>query len=216
MFGSILRRVFGRPIDGRLSFAGRLIAIKNPTTTADAIRVSDSLTPSSASEVLVSGAIRGSIAGKPRRNEEGASDCCQVLAERMRQHGIQVVRVQRPPGPESGVDCTLHCPGGTRQVQVTRAAGFALWRELAQSGQANVDTEPCSLSNALLQTTKDKARGMVVTGVTLALDATDTPWLSMPPVADAARRMAGDFASLGFAEVWLVGPTPDFVWRLDR
>lgn len=126
---------------------------------------------------------------------------------------------------EDGVDARVSPlagagDGGTArslQIQVVSASiDSTFWQ--AQAGAAAVQYDAGSLASAgdALIGAVRKKRTRAHPAVLLALDAMSVPALAMDAVrVDARLRHGAEAGDSGFAEVWVVGPTPEMSWRFD-
>lgn len=214
-----LRALFGRGQHKRLEASvgpqSHFVAIKNPTTSADAIRIQDDRGPSV--EADAHGAeIWFKTKGPPRQNEVGTLDCCRVLADYLRRDDPAVSEPRLPPGLERGVDAEILTSSGLLSIQVTRPNVGALWHTLSRANEVSDKRDSKQLVEELLSAARKKAARLAPTGIVLALNAMDTAIHVMGPVRHQLLAHRSDFAMLGFEAVWLVGPVPELVVRLDR
>ncbi len=164
-----------------------------------------------------------SASGSSPQGEEQSLLACKLLVDRFNSLGGD----WDAPSSLDGnlVDCQAKHrsdPGRVLQVQVVRAImdqGF--WRTLnTQGATQQSDVEASALASALEKTIKTKATRIATSalaGLTLVLDATLVPVVAFDHVIEEFLRQHGVWAgSLGFEAVWVVGPLPDLVHRLDR
>jgi len=171
-----------------------------------------------------SGMIAITVSGSSPRGEEGALAACRRLVEHLNLSGnswappIEVVGVQHIDATaqrSDGID------GSTLRMQVVRAlTDPAFWRSLGHSRNAAISIPVSEAADLLKSAVEFKANKIPIeirVGITLALDATDVPGLSLDPVVDEFNSRYGVWAeSLGFEGVWVVGPWREMVKKLRR
>ncbi len=185
--------------------------------TTDGIRVGNDRI-STADDLYADGTVKFSVAGRPAQGEESSLPVCNVLRQHLNRQSPVWGEPVKPTGNEKGVDCELpHRDGKTKlKIQVVRAeAGPALRRSVARGdtveGQPSSDEIADSL-RAAIEHKRTRAFGDIV----LALDATETPRFTFAPVTTSFRKRHGVWATqIGFNQIWVVGPIPDLVERLD-
>jgi len=108
-------------------------------------------------------------------------------------------------------------------VQVVRAVVDPnLWRTLGIAGAVSQNVSATEAANSIKAAVELKASDRKIPTkdrrtITLALDATRLPGLAFDAVVDQFRVDHGSWANgLGFSAIWLVGPVPRLVWRLDE
>ncbi|WP_055531809.1 hypothetical protein [Streptomyces graminilatus] len=155
--------------------------------------------------------------GRSPSKSESELRTAQLLVQRLNQDGAQWDPPQLTNASardERGIDCEASGPNGQRlKIQVTRPERAA-WRELARGSAFRTSTSEEALVEALRfaieakQTRSDRE-------IHLALDAVHAPAHALRSVAETFRRQHGGWAvSVGFQEIWLVGPSVDLVQRL--
>ena len=190
--------------------------VGRPTT---AYRISDSsVSYSSGADLSEGGRIGFRIEGEPQQNEEGSLLAAQHVVERLNTEGSHWGGIELTPRDarkERGVDATAHDPDGhILQLQVTRAER-GLWRQLSKT---KIVSGSFSLDEAVeaLWLTMDEKRTASDPNVLLVLDAANTGQFAFDVVVTRFRQLrGGDAARLGFAQVWLAGPTVETTSRLD-
>lgn len=169
------------------------------------------------------GSLDMSIVGSSLQGEEDTPAACRVLKERLNAAGSRWGHVI--PGHEPA-DCVLvdaEDPSTTLDVQVVRAiASQDLWRRLNSSGSVQSWPSPAEAATEIQKAIQRKARDEKIprhlrARLVLALDATRLPGLAFGAIVREFRsthRVAA--RSHGFAAIWLVGPVPRLVSRLDQ
>ena len=115
---------------------------------------------------------------------------------------------------ERGVDCIAHDGAGNKLlIQVTTTDQDA-WGQLARDSLVVRGVTSVAVVEAIRAAIAHKAT-RAAPDVVLALDATDSPRAAFRSVADSFRDQHGRWAaSIGFREIWLVGPVVGLVQRL--
>jgi hypothetical protein len=169
-----------------------------------------------------SGMIAITVSGSSPRGEEGTLESAQRLVEHLNLTGgrwappIEVVGVQHIDATAERAD---GAEGSALTIQVVRAlTDAAFWRSLGRSSNAAISipvSEAAGLLKSAVEFKADKIPREIRAALTLALDATDVPGLSLDPVVDEFNSAHGGWAeSLGFESVWVVGPWREMVRRL--
>jgi hypothetical protein len=172
------------------------------------------------------GSISELLQGTPPRGEQNVEEVCRILFLRLNSSGADWTNPTYPDptqAKDGDVDCRAESARDKRtrlEVQVVNARiDPAFWKKLQATGQIS-RTEPtmaplvASLRAAIEKKEKipTRQRGTLV----LALDATHVPATTLGPVVQAFLTSHGLWAaSLGFKEIWLVGPQPELTWQLD-
>lgn len=167
--------------------------------------------------------LKFSLSGRSPQGEEDTLPACRVLAQRLRQDDAAFSDPERAEGQ---LDCVIRHSGDQRRtlgVQVVRAVvDTNLWRTLSVKGAVTRDLPVTEAATAIKDAVMVKASERKIPtkdrrAITLALDATRLPGLAFEAVVDQFRADHGVWVKeLGFSAVWLVGPTPRLVWRLDE
>mgnify|MGYP000949382952 CR=1 FL=1 len=163
------------------------------------------------------------IAGPTRSGKEGEPRVARTLCERLRNQGRHAVRVkrteeQRRLDDDHGIDEVIEVGGKRINVQIVRAPlDSGLWRG-ASRGRTNLKADiPLTarlLREAIIhkyETTSSHDR----VGLVLAVDVNFPAVLSDDPVLTEYLSEFGDpHLKLGFASIWIVGPTAKTCSRL--
>jgi len=196
-----------------------LYAHKPPTASGEAIRVSRAGDDPrvSGADVQPSGALSDHIEGRASPKVASELRAAQILAEHLNELGANWGQVSAPEGPEEGVDAVATSEQQTLRVQVTTPERDA-WSALAKTPtlkrtDPGVDDAVDSIKEAIERKTLFADRGEIV----LALDATDSPRYALETVVEAFREQHSTWATgVGYAAIWLVGPVPNLVHRVDE
>ena len=171
-----------------------------------------------------SGIVEITILGSSPRGEEGAIEACQRLVEQLNLGGtiwappIEVTNVQH-------IDAIAERADGTARnrltIQVVRAlTDPVFWRSLGHEKSVTIGipvAEAAGLLKSAVEFKANKIPSEIRTALTLVLDATDIPGLSLDPVVDEFNLRHGAWAEAqGFEGVWVVGPWRDMVKELCR
>jgi hypothetical protein len=175
----------------------------------------------SAADVKSDGTISLIVTGSSSLGEQDTLRSCQLLIERLNKTdplwSLPVLGTHPSVDAETtavGRDDKLH-------MQVVRAiTNSEFWRELGRSGTSGLrnvtpDEAASGIKDSILQKAgsippSDRSR------LVLVLNSIDSPSLVLDPVIDAFRKMHQPWArSLGFREIWIVGPWSDLTHRLD-
>lgn len=161
------------------------------------------------------------LSGSPPTNETGTMETCTYLIAAMNRAGSTW---DQPVVASAHDDADAFCGqlnGGSEvlRIQVVRAqSNAAFWKEVHVNHRATMSGTPVDLAGELKAPIAHKAgllqpaqRGQLV----LALSALHTPGYALGDVAEKFREHHGVWAgSIGFSEIWLVGPGVDLAHRL--
>lgn len=173
-------------------------------------------------DVSPSGHVTVEIAGKPPQGEEGTEETCKRLYNHLNALGAGFTNLEI--SNEKHIDAkAFTLDGGRVNIQVIRALSRkAFWKELGESKYHRI-TKDCWIESTLTsaeavetlrQAIEDKHKPEL-DGFILALDATDVPGLSLDAVREAFNAQYGGWVvSLGFYQVWVVGPWPEMIHQL--
>jgi len=162
------------------------------------------------------------VSGSSPRGEEGALATCQRLVEHLNLSGcswapaVEVVGVQHIDATAQRTDGV---DGTALTIQIVRAlTDPAFWQTLGHSRSAAISIPVSEAADLLKSAVAFKANKIpldIRAGITLALDATDVPGLSLDPVVEEFKARHGEWAeALGFESVWVVGPWREMVREL--
>lgn len=176
---------------------------------------------SAGSDTTEDGEISRSAFGRAPQNEDGALRASRLLVKRLNLQGARWSVPEDYPQRDSNIDCYAEDPDtkGILNIQVVRAdSGDAFWRELSNTGSAVIQ-HPLPQAVEMIRAAIIKKeriplaeRGKLV----LVLDATVTPDLIHSEVVEVARSAFGsEIRALAFRGIYLVGPEPQHVHRLD-
>ena len=117
---------------------------------------------------------------------------------------------------EKDVDCFARdAENHELRVQVTMAEyDQEVWRNLRRGLEVNRKATPDDFADRLLEVIKKKAT-RARPNIVLAIDASQMSQFAFDQVRSSfSSRHRSCAASIGFKEIWLVGPTPDLTFRL--
>jgi len=172
-------------------------------------------------DVNPDGTISLHVSGSSSLGEEGTFKSCQLLVNCLNKPDP---RWNPPvPGTHPSVDCEATAVQGTHKLhmQVVRAITKSVfWRELGRSGESGLrNVTPQEAASGIKESIAQKATTIPPAdraGLVLVLNSIDSPSLVLNPVVEEFRRAHLKWAqSLGFREVWIVGPWADLTHRLD-
>jgi hypothetical protein len=146
-------------------------------------------------------------------------DVCAVLVKHVQKDGIEWKDLRRWEGREEGIDCVCNGPEGPIRMQVTRAIRDPeFFQTLGEHNAVQAYTSHRELTESLWATIEHKASRTPLadrSSIVLVLDAFDVFFgTDSPAVRHFAETHGANAASLGFKQVWLVGPHGVFVDRL--
>jgi hypothetical protein len=154
--------------------------------------------------------------GRSPQNEEHTARAARILMERFINdgHACGSLRVEG----HQDADCDLEFDGCQRRLQVTRAEQ-TLWRPLADEGHVRRNDSIERVAAGIRAAVEKKAQCLTreqQANLTLVLDATFAADAVLERVIAFYCVEQGEWtASLGFDEVWIVGPTSEATYRLD-
>ncbi len=175
-------------------------------------------------EVLESALVRYSLSGKPSHGEDGTMHACELLVRRLNADGA----CWDLPNESSlrNLDAVVKSlePGnqGELKIQVVRGVVESdFWRVYAIAGSIDEVEVSSSVCAAFIRSAiafkERKIPGDARAEIVLVLNCIETPFLCLGSVTSRFRSDSGRWVdSLGFQEIWLVGPRIDLVCRLDR
>jgi len=160
-------------------------------------------------------AVNEFIAGPTIQGEQGRKPTCEILMERLIELGQDWVRLEEELSTDSDVDCRLYsqCQGvKALEIQVTKA-DKSIWLELAKRPAGVPRSRSIdAVCESLFQCILDK-RHVARPNLVLALEAVHFPVVKA--VADEfVKSYQPKARSIGFHQIWLVGPTPKLTFQL--
>lgn len=175
---------------------------------------------SGSSEIGEDGSVHVVVSGPVRTGEHGRADVARILIARLNHDGAQWGEPECPDRSgreEEGVDCEADDNQGNKlHIQVTRAdSDRAFYQLQGKAGQAdklyaNLDI----LTDTWRERVEDKAKLADRGNIVLALDASEAS--PLPDAIAAFRSQHGTWArQRGFKEIWIVGGSWEWTYRLD-
>lgn len=173
----------------------------------------------SSAEVLEDG-MSQHLKGRPVQGEDDTDATCRRLVSAMNAAGAEW---EEPSEGDADEDCvSANRSGGDRlRIQAVRAvADPAFWRGLARHGELSEKILAEAAAGRLKEAIEHKTGSTGIppkgrSGLVLALDAGRVPALAFEEVATRFTDLHGEWAtSLGFKQVWVVGPNPRLIHRL--
>lgn len=176
-------------------------------------------------DVEAPGCVTITINGVPPEGEAGALGAAQRLVaqinNRLSQSWAEPTEIEGVRYIDAEALGVGAFAGRKLTIQVVRAlTDPAFWQGLGYSGQASLSLPLDAAASILKAAIELKARKIpmaVRRSLTLALDATDVPGLSLDPVLDEFNKIYGNWVETqGFEAVWVVGPWRSMVRKLCR
>jgi hypothetical protein len=169
---------------------------------------------------LDSGDVAGRISGEPRRGESDTLAVAQILVAALNAEGATWGAVMLSDDP---ADCEAACTADPLKrllIQVVRATTDAEhWRRLARDGFATRANSAELFATQLCEAIHHKSMRYAAASraaLVLALDANRLPEFVLSSVREiAGGRTREARVAAGFADVWVVGPTPEVSYRLS-
>lgn len=170
-----------------------------------------------------SGCVTITINGGPPRGETGTFDAsCRLVAQlnsKLSQSWAQPIEIAGVRYIDAEAQGVGTFSGRKLTIQVVRAlTDPAFWETLGYRGQASLSL-PLRTAAKILKAAIERKTGKIPSAVrpslTLALDATDVPGLSLDAVVHEFNSVYGCWVETqGFEAVWVVGPWHDMVHKL--
>lgn len=165
-----------------------------------------------------SGTIRLSLLGLSPRHEEDSDIACKTLVTALTTAGLYV---QFQGRGEQDDDFVLTVNSSQIGVQVVRAlTDPRFWTQLARSGEVNELNLTLNEAVSALRTAiehKTRIPPEQRSSLILLLDAYRLPALVLGPVTNEFKQVHAAWAkSLGFYQIYVVGPETTFVAQLDE
>lgn len=160
--------------------------------------------------------------GQPSQGEDGTLQACESLIEAMNREGKTWKRPTLAKNEADDADAVAHRLDGAKgelRIQVVRARNDpSFWGQAHRSNESVAHGSSDELANELRAPIAHKAKKIPPKQrphLALALNAMDTAGYTMGDVAVVFRENHGAWAkSLGFREIWLVGPNAHLTYRL--
>jgi hypothetical protein len=164
------------------------------------------------------GTVRLNLRGLAPKNEQDADTVCGILVTALNARGQQAGLKGRG---EQDEDWVLVVNGTRVGAQVVRAlTDPRFWMNLARTGEVGeLQLSISEAASALKKAIEHKAAipPEQRTKLILVLDAYRLPALALGSVTDQFKRIYATWVqSLGFYAIYVVGPEPNFVSRLDE
>jgi len=156
------------------------------------------------------------INGESRQGEDGKNKIGENLMKKLNLLGSEILSFKEPLS-ETGIDIVLYKAIGFIDVQITKAHQQD-WKKLNIKGiikssftkQALANNLKKSITNKLIIPKKQRKN------LILALDALETPAYCFKGVINEFNMLHGkSISSLGFKEIWVVGPSVSLTVRLS-
>jgi hypothetical protein len=151
-------------------------------------------------------------------NEDDVNEVCNILAQVMRADGNEILVVEESVQDE---DCKITINGNSFGIQVVRALiDPRFWKTLNHSGSNSLTLTVDECAQSLRKAISLKEHKIPKTQrhkLILLLDAYRLPAFSLGIVVDEFKiKEAVSVKELGFHSIYVVGPSPIFVSRLDE
>lgn len=214
------KRAFGVHLAASVAMNSHLAALHERQGEAIGFSESERQGRTSSASLGDDGSVDMSLVGSSPQGEEDTDATCQVLKERLNLDGANWGNITAGNEPADCVLVDADDVKRTLRVQVVRAiVSQELWRDLNSQGSAQKSHSPAAAVAEIRAAIESKARKIprtIRSELALALDATRLPGLTLDAMVREFRSTSMIWtASHGFAAVWLVGPIPRLVWRLD-
>lgn len=198
---------------------GLILHAKGPTT--DGIRTSDSRGWTARADIEAGVMDGASATGVPSENEDLTLETGRYFVGRLNRNGtVWSEPVEQNQQTGGGMDAEardIRDPSHRLQMQVIRAeVDGEFWRRLQREARSDIPSHTAEEAANRIWTAIQRKRLRAHRNVVLLLNAIRTPWLALPSVVDAFRRLYGqDARRIGFQEMWIVGANETFTERLD-
>jgi hypothetical protein len=171
------------------------------------------------SDLKQNGAVVSSVQLKIKPNEGNVPIVGRILAERLSDAKTKW-QLSTDASLSIDIDCRLTNNNDCLDIQITRADNRSkIYKSIQTQGSFIETSQIDQLSILIKEAIESKAARIPEVqrkSIVLALDATDTPNLSLDPIVEKFRQAYGDWLrSLSFYSVWIVGPNVDLTNRLD-
>ncbi|MFC1910949.1 hypothetical protein ACFLXC_06740 [Chloroflexota bacterium] len=166
--------------------------------------------------------LKYTLTGNSPHGEEDTLSACRILVNKLNKAGGNW---DQPTSGDGVIDCqTVDRQDNQRklEIQIVHAVvNPEFWKALNTNGEIVRDEDVKTLADQIKSAIEAKANKRKIPevsrrGLDLALDATRIPALGFDSVVEDFRSRYGKWANeLGFASVWLVGPSEGLTWQLN-
>jgi hypothetical protein len=163
------------------------------------------------------------LTGNSPQGEEDTLLACRILVNKLNEKGGNW---QQPTLGDGVIDCQAVDRRNKQRklnIQIVHAdVDPELWKTLSLEGKIERGETAKVLADRIKSAIDAKANNRRIPevsrqGLGLALDATRLPAFGFDVVVGDFRSRYGSLVNkLGFDSIWLVGPTEDLTWRLDK
>ena len=215
--GSV-RKLVMLAMGGELKESGGMVGFVHDSPAAadkaHSISVHTPLGARSEAHLQPDGTVRVAASGLPDVGTRGEAHVKEILTRRMRTEGTDVEAVSGAVDGR-GEDGLLRINDRRLTLQVTSVPSCStFWRDAAQ-GSTSTEVANAKAVEWLREAVLNKSSVDDRQGTILAIDARHAGVLADAAVADAyRRRYPSPTTEYGFAQVWVVGPTPSHCTRL--
>ena len=158
------------------------------------------------------------VSGLSPQGEEDSLPACRILIQAMNQAGASWSQPVESIEPDADCEATDSLTAVRLKIQVVRAIEDPiLWKALNQQGAIERMIEPADFVSLVRTAITKKLKYPVAqrARLILALDANRLPAMTTYDVLTKIRTELKDWLpSIGFQEIWLVGPLADLTFRL--
>lgn len=182
---------------------------------SQAIRVTDSQGWTAFADASIPDRAVSATQGVPSLNEDLTLESARLLVAHLNSLGANWGDVKQLPGGPA--DCEARDGKEVLLIQVTRAeTEGSFWKTVSRTGHVETPpADPPAWADALWKSVERK-RTRAHEDVVLAVNAIRTPvYILGAVVTDFRRRYAESARAVGFRELWIVGPSSEYVYRLD-
>jgi hypothetical protein len=159
------------------------------------------------------GVAEGFVSNLTSENEEGTEACCDTIRLELNRVGTDWAAPQE--STQKYVDCECRSnsdPQHILKIQIVRARiDNEFWRELNETRTVTLQAAVSSLVNRLKDSIDLKVNKIPMEfrgDIVLGLNALPLPYVLLDDFVSETRATLGSYlASLGFPQIWLVGPS---------
>lgn len=194
-----------------------LVVANKSASGVENVRVVNSDGRSSSADHVSGGSWKYLIEGDPPHNEDGTLSACHRLVAHLNTNGGG----WRNPTEmsEKGVDCVTHDGSHEVYIQVVRPPDTRVYETLHKSKRFQDEKDAKSLADDLRDAINHKDRKDFPRGrqnTILAIDLADFAAHAVEQVSENFKQHHGKHVkAIGFRSIWAVGPTEQFILRLD-